>query len=201
MKTKKHEKKEIYLSKLGQIIKENVEQTVEKKSKNIETIYCCDFCKFSTTIKKESNKHKIINHHIVKQHKCKKCDKSYDKYKSCWEHSKRCSGNNEKIVTEQIKTPKEIIEKPKKEKPKKKIIPLALKRNVWNKHIGEEIGKTLCLCCKLTDISQMNFSCGHIISENNGGEINLNNLKPICVSCNSSMGTKNMDEFIQNYGL
>jgi len=86
-------------------------------------------------------------------------------------------------------------------KKNKKNIPLALKRNVWNKYVGEEIGKTLCLCCKLTDITQMNFSCGHIISESNGGEINLNNLKPICVSCNSSMGTQNMDEFIQNYGL
>jgi hypothetical protein len=84
---------------------------------------------------------------------------------------------------------------------KKKSIPLALKRNVWNKHIGEEIGKTKCLCCKLTDISQTNFSCGHIISEFNGGELTLNNLKPICISCNSSMGTANMEEFINKYGL
>ena len=83
----------------------------------------------------------------------------------------------------------------------KQSIPLALKRNVWNKHIGENIGKHLCLCCKLTDITQMNFSCGHIISEHNGGELKLNNLKPICVSCNSSMGTKNMDEFMLEYGL
>jgi hypothetical protein len=84
---------------------------------------------------------------------------------------------------------------------KKKSIPLTLKRNVWNKHIGEDIGKTLCLCCKLTDITQLNFSCGHIISEFNGGELKLNNLKPICISCNSSMGIKNMDDFIQEYGL
>jgi 5-methylcytosine-specific restriction endonuclease McrA len=83
----------------------------------------------------------------------------------------------------------------------KQQIPLVLKRNVWNKHIGENIGKHLCLCCKLTDITQMNFSCGHIISEHNGGELKLNNLKPICVSCNSSMGTNNMDEFIQDCGL
>ena len=76
-----------------------------------------------------------------------------------------------------------------------------VKRMVWNKYIGEEIGKTVCLCCKLTNISQMNFSCGHIISEHNGGDINLDNLKPICASCNLSMGTKNMDELIQNYGL
>jgi hypothetical protein len=84
---------------------------------------------------------------------------------------------------------------------KKQTIPLTLKRNVWDKHIGENIGKNLCLCCNLTDITQMNFSCGHIISEHNGGELKLDNLKPICVSCNSSMGTKNMDEFMLEYGL
>ncbi len=84
---------------------------------------------------------------------------------------------------------------------KKKSIPLILKRNVWNKHIGEAIGKTLCLCCKLTEITQLNFSCGHIISEFNDGKLKLDNLKPICVSCNSSMGTKNMDDFIKEYGL
>jgi 5-methylcytosine-specific restriction endonuclease McrA len=86
-------------------------------------------------------------------------------------------------------------------KKKKKSIPLALKRKVWNKYITEEIGKAKCLCCNLTDITQTTFSCGHIISEFNGGEIKLDNLKPICTSCNSSMGTKNMDEFIKDYGL
>ena len=95
----------------------------------------------------------------------------------------------------------EIIKIDKPKKNKKKTIPLALKRNVWNKHIGESIGKALCQCCKLTEITQLNFSCGHIISEFNNGEVKLNNLKPICVSCNSSMGTKNMDEFILEFGL
>jgi len=198
LKTTKHEKrKKKYLLQHEQVINEDVEIT----GKMIESVFICDYCQFSTKVKKDANKHKTMDHHIVKQYKCTKCDKHYEKYKKCWEHSKICQGKKENIIVEQIETPVEITEKPKKEKPKKKIIPLALKRNVWNKYIGEEIGKTLCLCCKLTDITQMNFSCGHVISENNGGEINLNNLKPICVSCNSSMGTKNMDEFIQIYGL
>ncbi len=84
---------------------------------------------------------------------------------------------------------------------KKKLIPLTLKRKVWAAQIGEDIGKTKCLCCRLTDISQMNFHCGHIISEANGGEINVDNLRPICQSCNSSMGTVNMDVFMNKYGL
>jgi len=138
---------------------------------------------------------------FVNKYKCLKCDKYYDKYGSCWKHVNTCQGKQDNIDIESADTPIEICLPIKKEKPKRKTIPLALRRSVWNKYIGEEIGKTLCMCCKISDISQMTFSCGHIVSVYNGGDINLENLKPICVSCNSSMGTQNMDEFIQNYGL
>lgn len=100
--------------------------------------------------------------------------------------------------TARARTPAAI---PKPPAAKKRSIPLALKRKVWNSHIGESVGKTRCLCCKLTDITQLNFSCGHSIAESNGGALTLENLKPICVSCNSSMGTRNMDDFIREYGL
>ena len=79
---------------------------------------------------------------------------------------------------------------------KKKPIPSTVKKLVWNTNIGEEIGKTKCLCCKSTDITQMSFNCGHIIAEVNGGKTIVSNLKPICQNCNSSMGTKNMNEFM-----
>jgi len=82
-------------------------------------------------------------------------------------------------------------------KQNKKInIPKALKIAVWNKYIGEDIGKTKCLCCNITDITQLKFHTGHIISEFNGGLINIDNLKPICESCNKSMSKKNMNDFI-----
>jgi hypothetical protein len=87
------------------------------------------------------------------------------------------------------------------EKYKKKTIPLSLKRVVWDYWIGEDIGRTKCLCCNVTQISQMNFHCGHVVAEINGGDLEPQNLKPICQSCNSSMGTTNMDEFIKKYGL
>jgi hypothetical protein len=79
--------------------------------------------------------------------------------------------------------------------PRKKQIPKAVKREVWNKHIGEEIGKSKCKCCEKADITQLNFHCGHIESEAEGGEIHVNNLLPICEVCNKSMGTKNLYEF------
>jgi len=85
------------------------------------------------------------------------------------------------------------------EKKKKQKIPAIIKKLVWNTYIGEDIGKCKCLCCKNVDITQLNFICGHIISEYNGGKINVENMRPICSSCNLSMGTTNMHEFILNY--
>lgn len=78
---------------------------------------------------------------------------------------------------------------------KKKSIPKAIKIQVWNKYIGEEIGKHKCLCCKTRDITQASFHCGHVIAEANGGETTVDNMRPICELCNKSMGTLNMLDF------
>ena len=100
-----------------------------------------------------------------------------------------------KSIIKDFNENKHLHEKPKK----KKAIPAAIKKLVWNTHIGEEVGKTKCLCCKTTDITQMSFNCGHIIAEANGGEVIVSNLKPICQNCNSSMGTQNMNDFMKGF--
>lgn len=94
-----------------------------------------------------------------------------------------------------------IIKNHKNSQYKKKHIPKILKRLVWNKYIGEEKGISPCLCCKSTIISQMNFVCGHVISEKHGGTTSIENLRPICSLCNNSMGITNMEEFIKKYNL
>ena len=83
-------------------------------------------------------------------------------------------------------------------KKKKKTISATIKRLVWNTNIGEDVSKSKCMCCYSTDIIQLSFNCGHIIAEANGGETIVSNLKPICQNCNSSMGTKNMEEFMKS---
>ena len=83
----------------------------------------------------------------------------------------------------------------------RKSIPKPVRTQVWNKYIGEDVGSCKCLCCKSTKITQLNFICGHVISEFNGGEIEINNLRPICNECNLSMGTTNMDIFVKKYKL
>ena len=52
-------------------------------------------------------------------------------------------------------------------------------------------------CCKHQDIRQIEFHCGHIIAEKNGGTTTIQNLRPICAQCNLSMGTKDMNEFMK----
>lgn len=79
---------------------------------------------------------------------------------------------------------------------KKRSIPAALKRKVWYTYIGEAQGNGRCHCCQITMIHQLSFHCGHVVSEKNGGEMTVRNLRPICQNCNSSMGTMNMNEFI-----
>jgi hypothetical protein len=90
------------------------------------------------------------------------------------------------------------ISKPKN---RKKNIPSTIRRLVWNKYIGEHIGKHKCYCCRLTDITQLSFHCGHIVSEQDGGKIEVDNLRPICQNCNSSMRCNNMNDFIESYNL
>jgi hypothetical protein len=90
----------------------------------------------------------------------------------------------------------------KKSKPnKRKSIPKKIKQLVWNKYIGERHGIGLCFCCKSTEISQMSFHCGHIVSDYHGGSVTIENLAPICALCNLSMGKTNMYEFMETYGF
>ena len=84
---------------------------------------------------------------------------------------------------------------------KKKHIPSTLKRMVWDEYIGANIGTAKCMCCKIQDIRQIEFTCGHIIAEKEGGETNLKNLRPICSKCNLSMRIVNMTEFMRKYGF
>ncbi len=152
------------------------------------------------------------------RYKCKFCDKNYNSYNGLKRHLKMACSKNNIIITNETNSTNETITTNKTnntnetnntnntnvkqiDKYKKKQIPLSLKRVVWDFWIGEDIGRTKCLCCNVAQISQMNFHCGHIIAEINGGSLEPQNLKPICQSCNSSMRTTNMDVFIQTYGL
>jgi hypothetical protein len=82
---------------------------------------------------------------------------------------------------------------------KKKTIPKSLRVQVWDTYIGKEKGFAPCYCCNNIEIRQTIFDCGHVIAEANGGETTLENLRPICSTCNTSMGTTNLEEYKKTY--
>lgn len=110
----------------------------------------------------------------------------------------------DRLKEERLKEEKKKEEDRLKEentKKKKQSIPKNVRIIVWNHYIGEDIIKHKCLCCKKVTISNTNFEVGHVQSEKNGGTHEINNLRPICFSCNHSMATENMIDFVVKYGL
>lgn len=92
------------------------------------------------------------------------------------------------------------VEAPVAEEKSKAKIPKKVKEDVWKTYVGEEIAKHKCLCCKMTTIDKASFDCGHVVSEANGGGLEVKNLRPICAGCNHSMGTMNMVDYVKRHG-
>ena len=91
---------------------------------------------------------------------------------------------NEETGEKNIKT-----QKPARKKP----VPKALRKKVWEKEIGETIKGNCYVCSRQLEFD--NFEAGHIVAEANSGETTLDNLKVVCKPCNTSMGTTNLEEF------
>jgi len=76
-------------------------------------------------------------------------------------------------------------------KKEKKRITKKLKKEVWLKEFGnKKEGKCPYKNCKNL-IYYHDYSCGHVISEYNGGETSINNLRPMCYGCNNKLGKRN----------
>ena len=67
-------------------------------------------------------------------------------------------------------------------------------------YIGDNIAQHKCLCCKKTTIKNVEFECGHVVAKSKGGGDEIHNLRPICSSCNKSMGTTDMIDFVKQFG-
>jgi hypothetical protein len=83
----------------------------------------------------------------------------------------------------------------------KKSIPKILKDLTWQRWIGDEVAKAKCLCCGVNEIKMNSFHCGHVVSEAMGGPTTVDNLRPVCATCNLSMRTQNMEKFKGQHGL
>ena len=71
-------------------------------------------------------------------------------------------------------------------------IPKEIREKCWMAYNKTSIGK--CYVCS-QELSSFNMEAGHVNSVYYGGDNSLNNLRPICRSCNISMGTENLYKF------
>jgi HNH endonuclease len=72
-------------------------------------------------------------------------------------------------------------------------IPKQVRLEVWNKR-NDGLLEGICYCCG-KPIHFNNFDCGHVISARDGGLDAVDNLEPICRTCNLDMGSINLEEY------
>ncbi len=91
-----------------------------------------------------------------------------------------------KLKGEELESPKD-----------RKQIPQSLRIELWKNHFGDRFEGNCFVCKKL--MGKDNFEAGHVISVQAGGSDTLENLRTICITCNRSMGTENLNEFKKRY--
>lgn len=109
--------------------------------------------------------------------------------------------NNELDISEYKDDPagsKNDLERSKRTKSssdsyQKSPIPARLRQEVWEKNIGDKFWGN-CFVCNIR-LHVMEWSCGHIQSEFKGGKMVFENMKVLCKSCNSKMGTENLLQY------
>ena len=84
-------------------------------------------------------------------------------------------------------------------KPRQPFPPI-IRQTVWYAFMGNRM-HGMCFCCNTTPISLSFFQVGHIEARSHGGPDHISNLRPICGSCNTEMGSTNMIEYMDSYGL
>ena len=83
----------------------------------------------------------------------------------------------------------------KEKKIRKKSIPKTIKKEVWKRYMGNKTD-ALCFCCNINNLNILdNYYCGHVEAEANGGDLSIDNLRPICNSCNLGMKTMNLFDY------
>lgn len=65
---------------------------------------------------------------------------------------------------------------------------------VWKKLNKNVCDNGFCYTCN-KELLYSNMECGHIIAHELGGSVSLDNLMPVCKSCNRDMGTMNLEEY------
>jgi len=76
-------------------------------------------------------------------------------------------------------------------------IPLSIRKQVWRVYNGN-VGSAACFVCN-NNITALDYECGHIQAKSKGGENTIDNLLPICGSCNKSMSDMHLFEYVEKH--
>jgi hypothetical protein len=76
----------------------------------------------------------------------------------------------------------------------RKSVPKPIKEQSWKRAFGTKVSG-LCSVCQHHTISVWECHYGHIVSLKNFGQDTVDNLLPVCASCNESMGAENLYDF------
>ena len=120
---------------------------------------------------------------------CQKCNinKIKNSYQQCYTCNIKDNTASEQDLEKEITHAREPI-------------PKCVRNALWiNFFKNQREGK--CKCCLRETISIGNFHAGHIKAHANGGSTTLDNLVPICMLCNTSIGKHDLNEFIIKYNL
>jgi len=71
--------------------------------------------------------------------------------------------------------------------------PKAVKEAVWRKYNGDKMKGKCYVCDK--EITFTSFEVGHNKAASKGGEWTVTNCRPLCRTCNRSMGTMSIETF------
>lgn len=73
-------------------------------------------------------------------------------------------------------------------------IPYVIREQVWKKCNQNTSDLGICFTC-CNDLYFRDMECGHIIAHALGGETTIDNLMPVCKSCNKDMGVMNLFDY------
>jgi 5-methylcytosine-specific restriction endonuclease McrA len=108
--------------------------------------------------------------------------------------------NTNKLESNETRSKTEIPITPPLHERRKTIVG-GIKRQVWDKHVGSDLAKSKCPCCKYNLIDVNTFVCAHFKGEEEGGSLAVDNLRPICTTCDIDIDKKSINEFMKEYNI
>ena len=180
--------------------KKTVESCIKIQKELGHVVKKIDYICIHESCKRSLASHSSLQYHVLH---CKS-NKQYvsDEMKNKLNEQNKMLEMLEMLVLEVEELKKDKIKSTlvkKKPKAKRTTLPSKRKTEVWESYVGRAIGIVMCFCCGIKEVSSREFIVGHVTSIDQGGSNNVSNLRPICSSCNNSMGTQDMVSYMKKY--